>query len=138
VILSGMGSDGTLGLRAIKGKAGLTLVQEPASAKFDAMPRSAIDAGVVDIVAPLEELPAKIVAYLRQVRPDIEHEPILESKSQIALEKIVILLRERTGNDFFVLQEKHRVPPHRAPHESAPDRCDYQLRALSARKSAGS
>ena len=45
VILSGMGTDGTLGLRAIKEKAGLVLVQEPASAKFDGMPRSAIDAG---------------------------------------------------------------------------------------------
>lgn len=100
VVLSGMGSDGTLGLRAIKEKAGLTLVQDPANAKFDSMPRSAIDAGVVDIIAPTEELPAKIVAYLRQVHPDIEHEPILENRSQTALEKIVILLRERTGNDF--------------------------------------
>lgn len=51
VILSGMGSDGTMGLRAIKEKAGLALVQEPASTKFDSMPRSAIDAGLADIVA---------------------------------------------------------------------------------------
>jgi PAS domain S-box-containing protein len=105
VILSGMGSDGTLGLRAIKEKAGLTLAQDPANAKFDAMPRSAIDAGVVDIVAPAEELPAKIAAYLRQVHPDIEHEPILENRSQTALEKIVILLRERTGNDFSLYKK---------------------------------
>ncbi len=65
VILSGMGSDGTLGLRAIKEKAGVVLVQEPASAKFDGMPRSAIDAGLADIVAPAEELPGKIIAYLQ-------------------------------------------------------------------------
>ena len=64
VILSGMGSDGTLGLRAIKEKAGVVLVQEPATAKFDSMPRSAIDAGLADIVAPAEELPGKILAYL--------------------------------------------------------------------------
>ena len=51
VILSGMGSDGTLGLRAIKEKAGVVLVQEPATAKFDSMPRSAVDAGLADIVA---------------------------------------------------------------------------------------
>jgi len=57
VILSGMGSDGTLGLRAIKEKAGVALVQEPATAKFDSMPRSAIDAGLADIVAPAGELP---------------------------------------------------------------------------------
>ena len=59
VILSGMGSDGTLGLRAIKEKAGVVLVQEPATAKFDGMPRSAIDAGLADIVAPVDELPGK-------------------------------------------------------------------------------
>ena len=56
VILSGMGSDGTLGVRAIKEKMGLVLVQEPSSAKFDSMPRSAIEAGLADIVAPVEEL----------------------------------------------------------------------------------
>lgn len=105
VILSGMGSDGTLGLRAIKEKAGLTLVQDPASAKFDAMPHSAIDAGLVDIVAPAENLPEKIVTYLRQVRPNIGHGPILEGKTQTALEKIVILLRERTGNDFSLYKK---------------------------------
>ena len=59
VILSGMGSDGTLGLRAIKEKAGVVLVQEPATAKFDGMPRSAIDAGLADIVAPVDELPGR-------------------------------------------------------------------------------
>jgi two-component system CheB/CheR fusion protein len=52
VILSGMGSDGTLGLRAIKEKGGVVLVQDPATAKFDGMPRSAIDSGLADIVAP--------------------------------------------------------------------------------------
>src|ERR1017187_5929148 len=60
VILSGMGSDGTLGLRAIKEKAGVVLVQEPATAKFDSMPRSAVDAGLADIVAPVDELPGNI------------------------------------------------------------------------------
>jgi two-component system CheB/CheR fusion protein len=62
VILSGMGSDGTLGLRAIKEKAGAAFVQDLASAKFDGMPRSVIDAGLADVVAPVEELPGKIIA----------------------------------------------------------------------------
>ena len=61
-----MGSDGTLGLRAIKEKAGVVLVQEPATAKFDGMPRSAVDAGLADIVAPADELPGKIIAYLQR------------------------------------------------------------------------
>ena len=52
VVLSGMGSDGTLGLQAIKAQGGLTLAQQPESAQFDSMPRSAIAAGCVDIVAP--------------------------------------------------------------------------------------
>ncbi len=100
VILSGMGSDGTLGLRAIKEKAGVVLVQEPASAKFDSMPRSAIDAGLADIVAPAEELPARIVAYLRRTPLIARTEAALEEKTQSALDKVVILLRSHTGNDF--------------------------------------
>jgi two-component system CheB/CheR fusion protein len=100
VILSGMGSDGTLGLRTIKEKAGLVLVQDPASAKFDGMPRSAIDAGLADIVAPAEDLPGKILAFL-------QHNPLIArsgsailEKTQSALSKVVILLRAHTGHDF--------------------------------------
>ncbi len=100
VILSGMGSDGTLGLRSIKEQAGLVLVQTPASARFDSMPRSAIDAGLADIVAPVEELPAKLVAYLRHTPLIARTEATLEDKVQSALDKVVILLRAHTGNDF--------------------------------------
>lgn len=100
VILSGMGSDGTLGLRAIKAKAGVVLVQDPETAKFDAMPRSAIAAGLADIVAPAEELPDKLLAYNRHLlRIPISDLP-LEEKVQSAMEKIVILLRNHTGHDF--------------------------------------
>jgi two-component system CheB/CheR fusion protein len=100
VILSGMGSDGTLGLRAIKENAGVGLVQEPATAKFDSMPRSAIDAGLADIVAPADELPGKILDYLQRTPLIARTEAALEDKTQSALEKAVILLRAHTGNDF--------------------------------------
>jgi two-component system CheB/CheR fusion protein len=100
VILSGMGSDGTLGLRAIKEKAGVVLVQEPATAKFDSMPRSAIDAGLADIVAPVEELPEKILNYLQRTPLIARKEVALEDKTQSTLEKVVILLRTHSGNDF--------------------------------------
>jgi len=100
VILSGMGSDGTLGLRAIKEKAGVVLVQEPASAKFDSMPRSALDAGLADIVAAAEELPEKILAYLQRTPLLARPEVAREDKTQSALEKVVILLRTHSGNDF--------------------------------------
>jgi len=100
VILSGMGSDGTLGLRAIKEKAGVVLVQDPATAKFDSMPRSAISAGLADIVAPVGELPGKIMAYLQRTPLVARTEAALEDKTQSALEKAIILLRTHTGNDF--------------------------------------
>ncbi len=100
VILSGMGSDGTLGLRAIKEKAGVVLVQDPATAKFDGMPRSAVDAGLADIVAPVEELPGKILGYLQRAPLIARSELALPEKTQSALEKAVILLRAHTGHDF--------------------------------------
>ena len=100
IILSGMGSDGTLGLRAIKEKAGIVLVQDPATAKFDAMPRSVIDAGLADIVASAEELPDKLIAYRRHLPHLAMTELHLEDKVQSALEKIIILLRAHSGHDF--------------------------------------
>ena len=100
IILSGMGSDGTLGLRAIKEKAGIVLVQDPATSKFDTMPRSVIDAGLADIVASAEELPEKLIAYRRHLPQLARSELHLDEKVQSALEKIVILLRAHSGHDF--------------------------------------
>jgi two-component system CheB/CheR fusion protein len=100
VILSGMGTDGTLGIRAIKEKGGAVFVQEPSSAKFDSMPHSAIEANLADVVSAVEALPSKIVAYL-QHKPLINRaDPDLPDKDQSAFEKIVILLRSQTGHDF--------------------------------------
>jgi two-component system CheB/CheR fusion protein len=100
IILSGMGSDGTLGLRAIKESAGLALVQDPATAKFDSMPRSAIEAKVADMVGSAEELPGKLLAYRRHL-PRIQQAELQgDGRLQSALEKIVILLRSHTGHDF--------------------------------------
>jgi two-component system CheB/CheR fusion protein len=64
VLLSGMGADGRLGLQAIKTQGGLTLAQQPETAQFDSMPRSAIAAGCVDIVAPPGELPGRILGVV--------------------------------------------------------------------------
>ncbi|MDZ7599735.1 MAG: chemotaxis protein CheB [Desulfobacterales bacterium] len=105
VILSGMGSDGTLGLRAIKEKAGVVFVQAPASAKFDGMPRSAIDAGLADVVAPAEELPGRIIDYLKHAPLVAQPDPSRESKTQSALEKVFILLRTQTGHDFSLYKK---------------------------------
>jgi two-component system CheB/CheR fusion protein len=105
VILSGMGSDGTLGLRAMKEKAGVVFVQEPASAKFDGMPRSAIDAGLADVVAPVEELPDRIIAYLKHTPRIARADRSLEEKAQSALAKVFILLRTQTGHDFSLYKK---------------------------------
>jgi chemotaxis methyl-accepting protein methylase len=105
VILSGMGSDGTLGLRAIKEKAGVVFVQALSSAKFDGMPTSAIDAGLADVAAPAEELPGRIIAYLRHAPLASRPGHALEEKAQSALEKVFILLRTQTGQDFSLYKK---------------------------------
>ncbi len=106
-LLSGMGSDGMLGLRAIKEKSGLVLVQDPADAKYDSMPRSVIDAGLADIIGTAAELPQHIIDYLQHVPGDaVAHlESILEDNSLSSLWKIVVLLRTLTGNDFSLYKK---------------------------------
>ncbi len=105
VILSGMGSDGTLGLRAIKEKGGVVLVQDPATAKFDGMPRSAIESGLADIIAPVDDLPGRILAYLQRTPLAQTSETTLAEKTQNALDKAIILLRTHTGHDFSLYKK---------------------------------
>ncbi len=104
VVLSGMGSDGTLGLQAIKATGGLTVVQNPASAQFDAMPKSAIAAGCADIVAPADELPARILAYVRRVpEPNPNQSPEPDHQADISLRRLdplLSLLQRHTRHDF--------------------------------------
>ena len=84
IILSGMGSDGTLGLKAIKENSGMAMVQDPASAKYDAMPRSAVSTGLVDYVAAAEELPAKLVQYVHHVPPPSMDHDLPDGESSVA------------------------------------------------------
>lgn len=101
IVLSGTGSDGTLGVRAIKGEGGMVMVQNPDSCEFDGMPRSAVATGMVDYELPPAEMPAKLMAYVAHAfgsppRPAIDTAPVNEN----ALKKIFILLRTQTGHDF--------------------------------------
>lgn len=105
VILSGMGSDGTLGLRAIKEKAGLILVQDPKEAGFDGMPRSAMATGMVDIVATASELPGRIIAALRHTGPALVARTQIEERSRGGVDAILALLRARTGHDFSLYKK---------------------------------
>ncbi len=100
IILSGMGTDGTLGLKAIKENLGMVMVQDLKSAKFDGMPRSAIDTGLADYIASAEKLPAKLISYVKHYKVVHREKLTIESKAISALQKIFVLLRSQTGCDF--------------------------------------
>jgi two-component system CheB/CheR fusion protein len=101
IVLTGAGSDGTLGVRAIKGEGGMVIAQNPASAEYASMPRSAIATGLVDYELPPAEIPAQLIAYVAHgfgKLPRAAAAPT--SKAENALKKIFILLRTQTGRDF--------------------------------------
>ena len=119
IILSGMGSDGSLGAKAIKEKNGIVLVQEPASAKFDSMPRSVTDAIIADIVAPAGDLPSQLIEFLK-FTPIPKKEPELEGINKSNLEKIIILLREQSGHDFSLYKKNtlfRRIERRKGVHQ---------------------
>ncbi len=101
IILSGSGSDGTLGVRAIKAEGGMVMVQNPASAEYDSMPRTAIATGLVDYELPPAEMPAQLVAYAARAfgTPVLNGAP-LKSSEDLALHKLYGLIRRHTGHDF--------------------------------------
>ena len=105
VIVSGMGTDGTLGLNAIKEVGGVVMVESPDSAKFDGMPRSAINTGQVDSVAPIDDLPKELIAYVSHVPRLHEDIPESDSHSASTLQKILRLLNARTGHDFSLYKK---------------------------------
>ena len=101
IVLSGTGSDGTAGVRAIKGEGGMVMAQNPASTEFDGMPRSAIATGLVDYELPAAEMATQLIAYATQAF-DKPPRPATApaAKTENALKKIFILLRAQTGHDF--------------------------------------
>jgi two-component system CheB/CheR fusion protein len=101
IVLSGTGSDGTLGVRAIKGEGGMVMSQNPESCEFDGMPRSAIATGLVDYELPPAEMPARLMAYTAHAFGKLpRHATVSTPSREGALKKIFILLRAQTGHDF--------------------------------------
>jgi two-component system CheB/CheR fusion protein len=99
VILSGIGHDGALGLKAVKEQGGLTIAQEPGSARNDAMPRHAISTGFVDDVLPVEAMPARLLEYAAHLTELRDSRPSgIEAKDW--LPEITGLLKERTAHEF--------------------------------------
>ncbi len=101
IILSGTGSDGTLGVRSVKGEGGMVMVQQPESTEYDGMPRSAIATGMVDYILPPAEMPAQLLAFAAHA---FGKAPLLVApqphKVEDAKNKIFTLLRVQTGHDF--------------------------------------
>ena len=101
IILSGTGSDGAQGVRAIKGEGGMVVVQSPESAEYDGRPRSAIATGLVDYELPVARMPAQLIAYVAHAFGKPPKSGIAASpRADNALRKIFILLRVQTGHDF--------------------------------------
>lgn len=100
VVLSGTGSDGTLGIRAIKGIGGMVMAQDDHSAKFDGMPRSAIATGMVDYVLPADKMPEELLKYIKHplTAKALEKENL--SSHENTLIKILSIIRTTTGVDF--------------------------------------
>ena len=106
VVLSGTGSDGSVGLVAIKEKGGLVIAQDPEEAEFDGMPRSAIETGAVDAVASVADIPELILARLDGAAPATAE---TQNSAQISafpeISEIIALLREKIGHDFSAYKQ---------------------------------
>jgi two-component system CheB/CheR fusion protein len=128
IVLSGTGSDGTRGLRAIKGEGGMAMVQNPESTEYDGMPRSAINTGLVDYVLPAAEMPAHLIAYASHAFGNlVKPLPAPFPKTEDVLKKIFILLRSQTGHDFSQYKQStinRRIERRMAVHQIS-DLADY-------------
>lgn len=101
IILSGTGSDGTLGVRAIKGAGGIAIAQTEDQAKYDSMPKNAIDTGMVDYVLPVEKMAAELIKCIEH--PFIAGQqkmPDAKESFETNLQQIYMLIRSATGHDF--------------------------------------
>lgn len=106
IILSGTGTDGTLGMKAIKEEGGLAIVESPESALYDGMPLSAINTGLVDMVLPPEEIAQQLMDYFKRffepgARQNRQFMPGLSDH----LQSIFSLLKAHTGHDFSGYKE---------------------------------
>jgi len=101
VILSGTGSDGTVGLKAIKEAGGMAVVQDPDTADYEGMPRSALETGLVDYVLPPEEIGQQLLRYVRHAfGPPEKRVSVSSAKPDTSLQKVFILLRNEVGHEF--------------------------------------
>ncbi len=106
VILSGTGSDGTLGTRAIKEAGGIVMAQDESTAKFNGMPRSAIATGLIDYILPPSQMPEALVQYVQH--PFVKKASRLEAaltRNSNPLTQAILILRDFSGVDFSLYKE---------------------------------
>ena len=101
IILSGTGTDGTLGIRAIHGAGGMVMVQAPGSAKYAGMPDSAVQTGLADYILPPEKMPSQLATYAKRSVKKTE----IPAKGEDRLRKILALVRSQTGHDFSLYKK---------------------------------
>ena len=104
IVMSGTGTDGTMGVREVKGEGGLVIAQAPETTEYDGMPRSAIATGMVDYVLAPADMPASLLAYARVAFDPARRDahPLLRDG---LVKKICLLLRSHTGHDFSQYKE---------------------------------
>lgn len=123
VVLSGTGSDGTLGVRAIKGEGGMVMVQSPESTEYDGMPQSVIATGLVDYVLQPNQMAEQLITFVAHAfGPKLQLADAQTPKTEDALKKISVILRDQTGHDFSQYKKNtliRRVERRMAVHQIA-------------------
>lgn len=121
IVLSGTGTDGTLGVREVNAEGGMTMAQSQESCEFDGMPNSAINTGLVDYVLAPADMPAQLLNYIQHIygRPRIPS-TASELQTDNILKKLFILLRAQTGHDFSEYKQStinRRIERRMAAHQ---------------------
>ncbi|HSO26341.1 MAG TPA: chemotaxis protein CheB, partial [Methanobacteriaceae archaeon] len=105
IILSGFGTDGSIGLKAVKAEGGMVIAQDPLTANSEGMPQSAIKTGMVDFILAPEEIPEKLISYVNSSRLSIKKIVTPEEETINVMNKILMLIRNRKGHDFSLYKE---------------------------------
>jgi two-component system CheB/CheR fusion protein len=130
IIFSGMGADGETGIRMIKEKLGLVMVQDPLTAEYESMPSTSIKTNMVDYVLPPEDMPVKLIQYMNHPairEPQAESDFSMNQSNHTHLQKILMLLRSNTGHDFTLYKKNtivRRIERRIAFHQLS-DYLDY-------------
>ncbi|MBM3128413.1 MAG: PAS domain S-box protein [Chloroflexi bacterium] len=121
IVLSGAGTDGTLGLRAIKEVGGMAMVQNPESAGYDGMPRSAVATGLADYVLPPKDMPKQLIGYVQHIfGRKKKGGAAIPVDVNSWIQRILVLLRSSSGHDFSCYKQStilRRVERRMAVHQ---------------------